>query len=1318
MRLFLLVSALGAAHAQLMPYSAWPMRGRNALHAANGIGAALDNNVAVFTYNLTGMVRSSPAVGTDGTVYVGSDDGCLYALSADGSTKWKYKTGGDITSSPALGFEGTVYVGSGDGYLYALHGADGSFKWKHKTEGAVSSSPAVSAEDIVYFGSDDGYLYALNGADGILKMGGWKYKTGGAISSSPAVAHGIVYFGSEDGFLYALNATNGNHKWKYRMHPARVYTLQSTNTQCGPKHGACAATLYTDVNEDEPSGWPWIIAPCCSWLGWCGTTWDHCSSSVGSGSQTDYSWGGNGDYTWCSKETWQQKYPNSVASWDKVSPTAINSAVGAPAPSQPWCSRSPWLERRGSSPTVGANGTVYVGSEDGTLYALNAINGSLKWNYKTGGSIHSSPAVGADGTVYVGSDDGYVYALQAASGNSPNVKGKYKTGAAVSSSPALSADGNTVYVGSQDGYLYALHADDCSFKWKYETGAAVYSSPALGFDGAVYVGSNDNHLYVIGLSAGHVTSSLYFAQSALARNESALPQLERLCSFNSSIHRKILPYVTSTSTERCQFELSSSECRDFNDANPTSNVSWGVINERSRYDVNYPPSGKEIVNLEFQNMSKTPYLPFGCQWLLLKSETRTPPLRPRDITYGSFIYNTDNEGDKTLNYETARGDYSRRVCAGRHYIGTFPHETVELVSTACQLLTNTRNSPSYGRSWWSFVDPLSFIEYRQLISPSGTIMTLLVKYENDLKSFEKAKTTITDRIAIARDAVNGYDADAQNWQGALKRDTSIMHAYGKEIVNLGLRMNSKFDAIQTVVHKLIGSIHKQIIGLTARLNKAKKADEVKGIFSIFKAVFKVFKAITAVASCLGEAVETGGVALLACGPKTVNAISGAVTAVKACVNTFQSCEPCKKLKTEMDGAEQAEQDIDALVVMSKAAQALNAQLSTGKDLPEALPLLISDKIAMDTLRADADLLRQELVKEAGKDGTTVFESDIRDWTELGVTRVSLFFSYYNIATHVQNDAGALKALHMRNMIVADRLKDEQNKEAAVVSASFLMYERQHTQAMLVTKYLYEEFKQYHYFSLEPIDKSTIVLPDNPQSTDLLKMQQDLDIRYAAEIRKQKNRNLAWIYVEVNQAAEPSTLASMRKGSASVVLPIPLKSATDPVTLATRMVADTNYYQMRLHDVRVYLLDESGSPFGGNGGQVQVSLSTSGPSSFFDSSFALNVFTHEPVKLGTGDFVYNSKTGCPLSASYCGDLCPNYVRYSPFGKWNVQVFDPIQQKVDLSKLASIRFEFQVDYEEGPGFSRNLFGLDPDVYPQNFGTLCSDSPRFDDADKEEL
>ena len=67
-----------------------------------------------------------------------------------------------------------------------------------------------------------------------------------------------------------------------------------------------------------------------------------------------------------------------------------------------------------TSPAIGADGTVYVGSGDGDgkLYAINGKTGIKLWEFETGSYVRSSPAIGSDGTVYVGLNDTKLYAIK------------------------------------------------------------------------------------------------------------------------------------------------------------------------------------------------------------------------------------------------------------------------------------------------------------------------------------------------------------------------------------------------------------------------------------------------------------------------------------------------------------------------------------------------------------------------------------------------------------------------------------------------------------------------------------------------------------------------------------------------------------------------------------------------------------------------------------------------------------------------------------------------------------------------------------------
>jgi tetratricopeptide (TPR) repeat protein len=99
------------------------------------------------------------------------------------------------------------------------------------------------------------------------------------------------------------------------------------------------------------------------------------------------------------------------------------------------------------------DGTIYLGSNDNNLYAVDAATGEEEWSFETGNRIHSSPAV-ADGTAYIGSHDNSVYAVDAATGKE---EWAYGTEGRIYSSATV-VDG-TAYVGSDDSYLYAITTD-------------------------------------------------------------------------------------------------------------------------------------------------------------------------------------------------------------------------------------------------------------------------------------------------------------------------------------------------------------------------------------------------------------------------------------------------------------------------------------------------------------------------------------------------------------------------------------------------------------------------------------------------------------------------------------------------------------------------------------------------------------------------------------------------------------------------------------------------------------------------------------------
>ncbi len=123
---------------------------------------------------------------------------------------------------------------------------------------------------------------------------------------------------------------------------------------------------------------------------------------------------------------------------------------------------------------------IYFGDYGGAMFALRASDGHPVWRVDTqrlppggDGGFYSSPAV-ANGRVYAGRDDGTVYALDQRTGK---YSWSFETGNAVYGSPAVAdvpgTPGSTVYIGSYDHHLYAIDALSGKVRWRFDVGGSV-----------------------------------------------------------------------------------------------------------------------------------------------------------------------------------------------------------------------------------------------------------------------------------------------------------------------------------------------------------------------------------------------------------------------------------------------------------------------------------------------------------------------------------------------------------------------------------------------------------------------------------------------------------------------------------------------------------------------------------------------------------------------------------------------------------------------------------------------------------------------------
>jgi outer membrane protein assembly factor BamB len=321
-------------------------------------------------------IFSSPALGSDRSIYFGSGNGKLYALSPSGSEKWSFQTGAEIQSSPAVASDGSICFGSGDGKLYVLN-FDGTEKWELPTGNSILSSPALGADGTIYVGSRDNNVYAVN-PDGSIK---WTFTTGRYVDSSPVIgADGTVYIGSSDWNFYALHP-DGSEKWRFTYGSGPAGGL-GAGTAIGSDGTLYVATgdATMKLHAFRPDGihlWSFSFGPAMA------LTY---ASAPAIGSDGTIYVAAN-DRKLCAVN------PDGTKKWE-----AFTGAYSQ------------------SSPAVGVDGMIYL-SGDLALFAFDR-NGLKQWGFESGqsgaaGGITSTPNLTHGGILYFGSGSGTFYAIKA-----------------------------------------------------------------------------------------------------------------------------------------------------------------------------------------------------------------------------------------------------------------------------------------------------------------------------------------------------------------------------------------------------------------------------------------------------------------------------------------------------------------------------------------------------------------------------------------------------------------------------------------------------------------------------------------------------------------------------------------------------------------------------------------------------------------------------------------------------------------------------------------------------------------------------------------
>jgi eukaryotic-like serine/threonine-protein kinase len=320
------------------------------------------------------------------------------------------KTISDDSPLP-IDYKASTLVPTDLGILYSFNAETGQKIWEFNTKSKLNSTPVMDKAEVVYFGAENGYLYAVDAKTGKEK---WKYLLKGYNGSSPCFGDdGFIYIGADS--LYCIK-TDGSRNWAKSLEAAFVNITTAPTFKDGKIFVTCNAKMYCIDAITTATTWTYNATAGAFLSG--PTVRDgkvYAGMNNGMVKAVDQI---TGNIVWsytCKEDVYSTPMVRGdmciVGSYDDTI-RCIDAFAGTDAIR--W--KIPTAERISSSATIDVDReTVYIGSNDFNLYAINHVTGKIRWKFPTGSIIRSSPTL-YNNKIYFTSFDKYLYCVDVNNG--------------------------------------------------------------------------------------------------------------------------------------------------------------------------------------------------------------------------------------------------------------------------------------------------------------------------------------------------------------------------------------------------------------------------------------------------------------------------------------------------------------------------------------------------------------------------------------------------------------------------------------------------------------------------------------------------------------------------------------------------------------------------------------------------------------------------------------------------------------------------------------------------------------------------------------